>query len=585
MKLLRVLISGLLLVLAAVGASLWYAAQHANQLVSLILAQIGERTGIVIETSSIRLGFGTRLVVVLEGARVVVNHRETARLNNIRAVFSYSALLRRTGLPLNVLVLERGTIIVGHEPSGPLSPQSVASRLQALSHYLDELTNVSQRIELADIAFLSPGHRPVVEHASGLAYREHHQQGTGPWIVSFTAQIDHTSMRGARLAGDLQLSHVGMNPGALAQGQLRFWEIPLHHLKLADLDASAHLEADLDLAVSTDAQATGDFKLTMHDLVVDGPGLRTALNLGRLWSRGDYRLSQTRGELSNFELYRGQQRLVGGGARIFNIYNSSRAITFSASAIALELTDTPKLLRALQAVPAPLLNFADRIRSGTLIVNEVILKNPEPLEELQPQALARKLAVNAVLTRFSYVPPPDLRLPNVYQFDAQINYSNASARIIQATGQVGGSSISDMSVELNLSKAPDEISYRLKLASWLDVGELYDAASGVIKNAQPTLRGQLLWVHGHSSIQLQAKGALDRLRPTFPRDYLISADARDVEFELKRIPTAIWLNSGSIAVEPGRISIKRVITKPLDQPGNLVVNGVILPPEPLSPRL
>ena len=51
----------------------------------------------------------------------------------------------------------------------------------------------------------------------------------------------------------------------------------------------------------------------------------------------------------------------------------------------------------------------------------------------------------------------------------------------------------------------------------------------------------------------------------------------EVQFELNKVPTAIWLNSGSVVFEPGRISLSRVVAIPLDESGNIVMNGVILP--------
>ena len=140
MKFLRVLASGLVLLLAAVGVALWYAARHENQLVNLILAQIGKRTGLQIETSGTRLGVGTRLVVVLEAPRVMIDHHEAARLGVIRAVFGYGALLHRTGLPLYALVFDRGTICVTGEPGEPPTPRPTASRLATLTHYLEGLS-------------------------------------------------------------------------------------------------------------------------------------------------------------------------------------------------------------------------------------------------------------------------------------------------------------------------------------------------------------------------------------------------------------------------------------------------------------
>ena len=89
MKLVRVLAGALLLSLAAIGAALWYATRYQNQLVSLILTQLAQRTGLQIQPSAARLGLGARLVVVLDYRlpeldgigvlRQVVHDRQLAR--------------------------------------------------------------------------------------------------------------------------------------------------------------------------------------------------------------------------------------------------------------------------------------------------------------------------------------------------------------------------------------------------------------------------------------------------------------------------------------------------------------------------
>jgi hypothetical protein len=565
-----------LLLLVAIGAGLWYAAQHENQLVGLILVQVAKRTGLQIETSGTRLGVGTRLVIVLEGPRVVIDHHEVARLGIIRAVFSYWALLHRTGLPLHTLVLDRGNISVPREPGEAPAPGSAASRLETLMHYLDGLSSVSRRFDLLDITLVGQDHQPLVEHLNGVAYREHYRGGPWPWIVKFNAQTGQSSLAGTQFSGDLQLGAGGKNPGILADGQVWFWELPLRHIKLADVSASAHLDGEVELAVSADAQTTGNFTLAMRDLVVDGPALSTSLMLGSFSSRGDYRVSQARAELSNFELHHEQSLVLEAHASVFNPYVSTRTFIFSASGLALELADSAKWLRSLRAVPLPVLHSAERIRSGTLIVNRVSLNIPQSLEKLNLQKLARQVEIDAALTRVSYVPPPDLGLPVVYQFDAQVNYSGGVARIRQATSQIGGSSFSDIRLDVDLLKAPDKISYRLKLASWLDAGDMYSATRDFVERAQPGLGGQLLWVHGHTSIQLQANGTIERFRLAIPHDYRVTADLGDVEFELNKVPSAIWLNSGSVVLEPGRISLSQIVAVPLGETGNVVVNGVIL---------
>src|SRR5689334_14849093 len=100
MRFLRVVAIGLLLSLAAIGLAFWYIAQHQTELVQLVLTQLGQRTGLHIEVSQSRLTFGARLVVELENVHVTIDHREAARLERVRAVFGYRALVHSKGLPL-----------------------------------------------------------------------------------------------------------------------------------------------------------------------------------------------------------------------------------------------------------------------------------------------------------------------------------------------------------------------------------------------------------------------------------------------------------------------------------------------------
>ena len=577
MKFLRLLASGLLVLVGVIVAGLWYAARHENQLVKLVLAQIGVRTGLQLETSRTRLGLGTRLVVVLEGPRVIIDHREAARLRTIRAVFSYWALLHRNGLPLYALVLDGGTVTVTRKPGEAPASGSAASRLETLGQYLDGLTSVSRQFELEDVTLMGQDQRPFAEHLSGVAYHQHYRHGTWPWIVKFNAVTHQGSIAGARLSADLLLGRSSQNPGTLAQGQIWFREFPLHHLALADFGVSATLDGDVRLAVSADAQTSGSFKLTTRDLVMDGAALTTSLTFGSFWSRGDFRVSQTNAELSNFELHNAQSPVLTAHANVLNPYVSSRTFAFSASGIVLELASAANWLRSLRAVPSPMLHFAERIRSGTLTVNQVSLRSPESPEKLNLQRLARLVEIDAALTNLSYVPPPELGIPPVYQFDAKVNYSGGVARIRQATGQIGSSSLSDIHLDVEVLKAPDKIKYRLKLASWLDAGEVYGAAKDFILHAQPPLRAQLQWVNGHTSIQLQASGTIERLRMAIPRDYLVTADLGDVEFAMKKLPTAVWLNSGRVVLKPGQLSLIQVVMVPLGDTGNVVLNGLILP--------
>jgi hypothetical protein len=577
MKLLRVLAATLFLLLAAIGAAVWYASRHQNQLVNLILTQLAQRTGLQIQASATRLGLGTRLVVVLEDSRVIIDHREIARLGAIRAVFSYWALLHRTGLPLYALVLDRGRISVSGAPSGAIDSSSAASRLEAVMHYFDELSSISRQFELVDLSLTRQNQQVLSEHVNAVAYHQHYRHGVWPWILKFSADSGQGLMAGVRFAGELQLGNSNNNPKSVALGTIWFWELARHRFKLGAFDASAQVNGAVEVKITGDAKATGSFTLASDDSIVSGDPLRSPVRLGRLWSQGNYRLSGTQAEVSDCQLHHQQSRVAEFRATMLNPFASDRTINFSFGGIAVDLTGAADWLRLLRPLPSGLVHLAERIRSGILLINQAVLKTPQSLEHLQLENLARRLEVNSALTRVSYLPSPDLHLPPVYQFDAQLNYADGVARITQAASQIGDSSISDISLDLNLSKAPDEISYRMKLAGWLDVDEVYSAASVFIQRTAPSIGKQLLWVHGHTSAQLQARDTISGLRFALPRNYLIIANLGDVEFRLKTLPTGIWLNSGRVVTKPAGISLSQVLAIPLGETGDVFINGVIVP--------
>jgi hypothetical protein len=574
MRALRVLAVGLLLVAGVIGLGIWYAVEHENELVNLILAQIATRTGLQVKTSRIRFGLGTHFVIELEATRLTIHSQEAARIRVLRAVFSYWNLLKRRGLPLYTLVLDGGTINLSLSPLGRAHIQSPVVQLQTLSRYLDTLGDFTRRFDLIDLTLIGPDSKALADQVNGEAYRQHYGHGTWPWILTLSARLRPFSVAGTRVSGQLEIGHLD-DSKLLAQGQARFWQLPLPHIRLAGCDAWARLDGDLNLALSADAQVTGQFRIVTKDLIVEGATPERA-SFDNFWSRGVYYLSQSRAEVSSVQLYYGNTPILQGHAEISNPFNPARTILFSASGINLRLTDTARWLHSMPRFPTRLLRIAERIKSGTLVVKEVGLKAPQPLVGLRLEKLWSNLQVAASLDDLSYVPAPETQLPPIYRFDAQCNYSNTVARISRASGQVGATSISDILAEVNLSRAPGIISYRLRLMSWLDVGEAYQVARALLHQSLWKIQRRLLWVQGHSRLQLQASGTVEHLNLRAPRDYLVTADMGEVQFELKKMPTALWLSSGSITIAPARILLTKVMAIPLDQPGNAVISGAIL---------
>src|SRR5207244_2663467 len=106
--------------------------------------------------------------------------------------------------------------------------------------------------------------------------------------------------------------------------------------------------------------------------------LMSPFRLGAFHSRGAYLLSQTRADLIDFELLRQGASVLKAVATVMQPYGPRRSVTFSASGITLELADSAKWLHSLRAVPPSLVDFAERFRSGTVMLTELALKTSGP---------------------------------------------------------------------------------------------------------------------------------------------------------------------------------------------------------------
>ncbi|HKV56349.1 MAG TPA: AsmA-like C-terminal region-containing protein [Candidatus Binataceae bacterium] len=566
----------MILILASVGTALWYAVEHQTQLVQLVLAQLGQHTGMQIGISGSRLGFGVRFVVVLEHPTVRIDQREAARLQDIRAVFSYGAIFRHTGLPLYSLVLERGTIAL---PSGTpgfdlASPDAVPNAIDAVARNLEKMSTIARRLELVDISLLDQDGRSLFDHLSASAYR-HQNAARKPWIIAFNCEATQTPLAGARLSGDLNLDPRPVEGGQLASGHLWFDRISLNDFHAANLAASAHLSGDVTLTISSEAQISGVFDLNARDLELGGQAMTSTLRLGDYSSHSSFRVTQALAELSDFQVVHKSSTILQAGVSLTDPYQASRAIAFSVSGIDLELPHAANWLRSFRAVPGRLIDFAERFRSGNLVLARVALKTPQPLSGLDLAILRKNLDVSAALTRVGYIPPPLFKLPPVYRFDAQMTYSGGIAQLRQATGQIGNSTLDDASVTADLRNAPAKIPYQLKLSSWLDTEDLFNSCSGFINQVEPRLRGRVEWVHGHAPIELQATDTLRGLAPAVPQDYLLKVDLGDVQFALNQLPNPLSLSGGALTVKSGTLQVDHVVAVPLGQPGNVVLDGAM----------
>lgn len=563
-----------LLLCAAIAALLIH---NQNRLIALVLTRIDTRTGMKIVPASSRLALSSHLIVVLEKPTVLMDGKEVATLERVRAVISYHALLFTNGLPLRLLVLDRPKLTLPEEAVGPelsAGPQLGAAVARAAADDLAKLRDVTQRISIIGATLTEPNATaPYVEHLDVLAFRKH--RWSRLWLLNFHVKWMRAPFVGAQASGTLTLDPEARGPhGVVSHGKLWFWDVTMDGVGGDGLETAARFKAGLRLSLQNDGEAGGTATVEVQGLTLKGKRMTSPWALGDYTVDTAYSLSGARIALSNVAVQQRATTLLKGGCEIIRPYETDSSITVHVGGLQFAITDLRKRLRLVKGLTPDVLAILDRVEAGRVSVDEMAFSSMREKLKWSAAAIGRELTVAGKLDKADIKLPEKLRLPTVRRLDASLNYARGVLTVNQGAADLGRSSVTDVEASANLSKGLDDIPYKLQLRGNLDLAELYPAISHFLEVLGDRLHRRIKSANGSAKLRLSVSGKLRAASPASPETFEARIEPSGVDLSIKGAPTGLRLVSGSALVRPSQVSLNRMdVVSTDDTAGSATLSG------------
>jgi AsmA-like C-terminal region len=563
-----------LMVCAVIAALLIH---NQGRLIALVLARIDARTGMKVVPASSRLALSSHLIVVLEKPKVLLDGKEVATLERIRAVVSYHALLFTDGLPLHALALNRPKLVL---PEGSVDrglmpgPQLGAAVAQAAADGLGKLRDLTQRLSITGATVSEPnGATPYVEHFDVLAFRKH--RWSRLWLVNFDVKWMRAPLAGAQASGTLTLDPGARGPhGVLSRGKLWFWDVSVDGAGADGFESTTRLKSSLRVSLYNDGEADGTATVEVQGLTLQGKRMTSPLALGNYTVDTAYSLSAARFALGNATVQQGATTLLKVDCEIAQPYGPDSSITVHVRGLQFAITELRNRLRLVKGLPPDVLKILDRVEAGRVSVDEAAFSSKRDKLQWSAAAIGRELLVTGKLAQADIRLPGELKLPPVRRLEVSLNYARGVLSVSQGAAELDRSSVTDIAASANLSSGLDDIPYKVQLRARLDLAELYPAISRFLAAFSDKIRNRIQSVDGNVRLRLTASGELRSRSPAAPEQYEVGIEPNGVGLAIRGAPTGLKVVSGSALVRPGHVTLNRmVVVSTDDAPGSATLSG------------
>jgi hypothetical protein len=562
MKALRIAGFALLVVALLLSTAAALLMSNQDRVVRYVLEQVHERTGLQIAVTGAHIHFSSHLVIELDGPTVVSGEQELVRVSSARAVVSYHSILFTNGMPLYALVLDHPDITVPVNPgaiaSAPL-PRPGVEAVQAMLIALRDLGKISWRIEMIDATAREPGGTPIVDHVGLLAYHRHLDSRL--WVAHFDARVVYQPLSGLRIAGNLRAGFGRRTPPhQVAKGKLWFWNAELAPVTDgAAIRASGRMAGNLGFTLNDrgDASASGNIGVT--GLTLSGTDLAEGETLGDYSLRAVIEASPIKLSMPEITLRHGGEEVIQGKSEIDDPYGDNPDLTVHLRNFGIDAATIKSRLKAIRAVPDPVLDVLGRVKTGSLKFVTVDFSSPIARMLKEPLATLRKnLRFSANLTGASFSVPQELELPDVSGLSAAFRYSNNVLAAAQGSAGLGGSNLHNIAARVDLTRAPDTIPYGFTLNADCDLPGLFPALMHAMDVIGMHARARVSSLAGRLTIGMSASGTLAGVSAQPPSTYQIRLEPNRSVVSFKDTPGPIELARGVVLVKPGLITLDKL---------------------------
>jgi len=575
MKLLRIAALSLaaLIVLLAGFAALFL--HNQQRIVSFILRNIRERTGVEIYVDSSRLAFRSHLLVVLEHPVIRTEQHEIVRMEEMRAALNYNAIIFHLGLPLYSITFVSPVVTL---PPGEAAnagsnvPQLNIESLGQTMELLYRIRVLTRVVEADEMQIVDSSGNPIAAQIKFLAYTT--RRARHLWNVDVDGQIlADGHLKGGHLAAHILAGTGGRLPEhVLVDGTLRLWDLPTGPLTAGGFSLSAAPRCRLNFTLMDSAVLSGDAEVLVRNVVLAGQSLTNPITLGDFSIATAFTTSAGQIEFANASVKSGGQTIAEGKASVDRPYQANPALNVSVGEMQFLWRDLVEHLRKLRGLPSDVRSFVDNMRSGKLEIDTVSLRTSlDSLKSIDFATLAQKIVVSAHLGEIAFNPPTESQLPAVQGLGADLTYAGGKLNLTQGSARLGKSLISDVHASFDAGKNFDTIRYDGAAAAQLDAAELQPALLNAIAKAGIPDGHRLEKIAGRIDIDASAKGEIVAGNVQPPKTYEIIVEPHRASVEVQGGPGPIYLVSGEAEIDQREIRLRRLMASA--EKGDVVLDG------------
>lgn len=545
-----------------------------DKIIASLLASVKERTGAEISARSAAFRIRSGLVIVLDEPTVVAGGREVVKLESLRVVLGWRAIIFNRGLPLRSLILERPQLVVAAQE---FAASETAWRhpgertLQELLGQLEWLSAATRRIEVVDAVVRDDQGELVCDDLDAVAYKM--RGDWNRWRVGFNASAARPPVEGLRLSGDVTLGYSGSeSEDAIAKGKLWFWEAPVDLLDSPRIKPSGQLQGVIEINVTRDGAARGNVQFDVHRLVVRGDAVGAALDLGDFTLRASFKASARQYQLTDLTLANPDRQVIGGQLTIDEPYSANPNVAITVSGFEIDVAKAKQRIDAATGVPREIKDALVAIESGTVTIESASLAaTSAKWRAAEPELLRRGLVLNATLSNIAIQPPAKTKLPAVQRLSARVAFEKGALTVTQGSARVGTSTVEALRAKASFPASGDAVAYDVTVRGDAVLGELLPAIEHELATRKIEMSDRFRSLSGRMRFDVQAAGRMREGRAEAPQRYALRLEPRNARLELKEPPSAVEITSGTLLLDPDSVKVNQFVAN--DRSGTARING------------
>ena len=574
-RLVRISIYVLLLLAILIGSAAIVLSVYQDKILAFVMSAIQTRSGVSFSAATSKLTLGRHLNLQLTDVHISQGGKEISTMAALSATIGYHSILTSNGLPLYSVTIDTPKLIVPRNTPGTPEialPRPEAAAVSRMIEALQALSRIARRAELINATLAYRDGTVLFDHLGMLAFRKHLSV---TWYFAFDATIELPPYRGAHIAGRVHAdSEIPTQAHEVATAHLWMWGIPITNAQIEGFDLGGDMHGSANASVLDDGTLRGTSAIGIRNFVISGQRVSAPIKLGDYSIKGNFNFNATSYSVSELKVQRIGDQVISGATELTEPYSANPRIGVSLQGIELELARFKQRLLTIRNLPREMEAWARRVSSGNLRVGQASFSAPVESIRTEPlTAIRDNLSIYGTLQGIAFAFPDDLKLPDVTELGAQLNYTKGIVTIAQGSAKLGRTLIHDVAARIDLRKGFQDAPYSLRASANTDLGELFPAIGNALRNNKVPNYDHLKQLAGVLDFEGRVNGKLDVKAPTPPADYQLTVEANGAVFTMEGAPGPVTVRRGAIVFTPGNAKIEKIVAAATGGDANL--DGVI----------